>query len=61
LADATYLPERLFALSHHLNQGSMLVAHEYWGRYYEITIAFLLLRVFGLLLAAGIFGIADRG
>jgi hypothetical protein len=33
--EVTYLPERLFALSHHLNQSSVSVANDYWSRYYS--------------------------
>jgi hypothetical protein len=54
-AEVTYLPERLFALSHHLNQSSVLVAHDYWSNYYLIITVFLLLPVLGFLLAAALF------
>jgi hypothetical protein len=54
-ADATYLPERLFALSHHLNQSSVLLAHDYWSRYYLIITVSLVLRMLVLLLGAALF------
>jgi hypothetical protein len=53
--EVTYLPERLFALFHHLSQSSVLVAHDYWSSYYSIITVFLVLRIFGLLLAAALF------
>jgi hypothetical protein len=53
--EVTYLPERLFALSHHLSQTSVFVAHDYWSSYYSITTVFLVLRILALLLAAALF------
>lgn len=53
--EVTYLPERLFALSHHLNQKSVLVAHDYWSSYYLIITVFLGLRVLGFSVAAALF------
>ena len=58
--EVTYLPERLFALSHHLSQSSVLVAHDYWSSYYLIITAFLVLRMLALFLAAAFFGDADH-
>jgi len=55
IAEATYLPERLFALSHHLNQSSVLVAHDYWSTYYLIVAIFLVLRMLAMLLGAALF------
>jgi hypothetical protein len=55
LLEVTYLPERLFALSHHLSQSSVLVAHDYWSTYYSIIIVFLVLRTLALFLAAALF------
>jgi hypothetical protein len=54
-AEVTYLPERLFALSHHLNQSSVLVAHDYWSSYYLIITAFLILRMLAFFVAAALF------
>jgi hypothetical protein len=57
-AEVTYLPERLFALSHHLNQSSVLMAllgQDYCSSYDLIVTVFVLLRVLGLLLAAVLF------
>jgi hypothetical protein len=54
--DVTYLPERLFALSHHLGQSSVLVVvHDYWRSYYLIVTVFLVLRILALFLAAALF------
>ena len=53
--EITYLPERLFALSHHLSQSSVLVAHDYWSSYYLIITVFLVLRVLALFVAAALF------
>lgn len=54
-AEVTYLPERLFALTHHLSQSSVLMGHDYWSNYYLIITAFLILRVLALFLAAALF------
>ena len=53
--EVTYLPERLFPLFHHLNQSSLLVAHDYWSSYYLIITVFLVLRMLALFLAASMF------
>ena len=53
--EVTYLPERLFALSHHLSQSSVLVANDYWSRYYSIITLFLVLRMLALFVAAALF------
>ena len=53
--EVTYLPERLFALSHHMSQSSVLVVHDYWSSYYLIVTAFLVLRMLALFLAAALF------
>lgn len=53
--EVTYLPERLFALSHRLSQNSVLLAHDYWSSYYLIVTVFLILRMLALLLAATAF------
>jgi hypothetical protein len=53
--EVTYLPERLFALRHHLNQSSVLVSNDYWSSYYLMITVFLVLRVLALFLAATLF------
>jgi hypothetical protein len=53
--EVTYLPERLFALSHHLSQSSALVSHDYWSSYYLVITVFLALRVLSLFLGAALF------
>jgi len=53
--ELTYLPERLFALSHHLSQSSVLVTHDYWSSYYLIITGFLVLRMLAFFLAAALF------
>ena len=53
--EGTYLPERFFALFHHLGQSSILVAHDYWSSYYLIITVFLVLRILALLLGAALF------
>jgi hypothetical protein len=53
--EVTYLPERLFALSHRLSQRSVMVAHDYWSSYYLIIAVFLVLRMLGLFLVATLF------
>jgi hypothetical protein len=53
--EVTYLPERLFALSHHLSQSSVFVANDYWSRYYSIITLFLVLRMLALFVAAALF------
>jgi hypothetical protein len=55
LADLSYLPERLFALTHHLAQSSVLAKYDYWSSYYLVITSFLVVRVLALLLAAGSF------
>lgn len=55
LVEGTYLPERLFALFHHLGQSSVLVAHDYWSSYYLIVTVSLVLRILVLLLGAALF------
>ena len=54
--DLTYLPERVFSLSHHVGQQSVLsTTHDYWRAYYLMTIVFLILRVLALLIVAVLF------
>ena len=55
LAEISYLPERLFALTHHLNQSSVLARYDYWSSYYLVVTSFLVARVLTLLLVAGSF------
>lgn len=55
IVDISYLPERLFALTHHVNQGSVLVRYDYWSSYYLVVTGFLVARVLALLLVAGSF------
>jgi hypothetical protein len=55
LIEALYLPERLFALSHHISERSVLATHDYWTSYYSIATAFLVVRIAALLFAAILF------
>jgi hypothetical protein len=55
LVDVTYLPERLFALSHHVSQRSVLATPDYWSRYYLIITVFNVVRILALVLAAALF------
>ena len=55
LVEVSYLQERLFALSHHINERSVLATHDYWSSYYLIVTAFLVVRILALLLAAALF------
>src|SRR5579864_9820812 len=55
LAEVSYLPERLFALTHHISQGSVLARYDYWSSYYLVVMSFLVVRVLALLLVAGSF------
>jgi len=52
LSDVTYVPERLFALSHYWNQNSALLGHNYATNDYLIIIASLVLRILVYLLIA---------
>ena len=52
LAELTYLPERLFALTHRMSQGSALARYDYWSSYYVVITSFLVVRVLALFLAA---------
>ena len=56
LVEVSYLPERLFALSHHINERSVLATHDYWSSYYLIVTVFLVVRILAFLLAAALFG-----
>ena len=55
LLEVLYLPERLFALSHHLNERSLLATHDYWSTYYSISTVFLVVRILVLLSSAALF------
>jgi hypothetical protein len=55
LVECSYLPERLFALSRHISERSVMVSHDYWSRYYWIVTSFLALRIAALLFAAVFF------
>ena len=55
LIEATYLPERLFSLSHYLNHGSAMVPGDYWSRYYLLATSFLFFRMLALLMVAALF------
>lgn len=55
LTDVTYLPERIFAYSHHLALRSVLVTEDYLTSYYLLILAFTVVRIAGLAIAAGWF------
>jgi len=55
LAEVSYPPERLFSLSHHINERSVLTTHDYWSSYYSIVTAFLAVRILALLFASVLF------
>ena len=55
LVEITYLPERIFALFHHLSHSSVLATQDYWSRYYEIITISILLRTLAFFLAAVLF------
>ncbi len=55
LVEITFLPERIFALSHHLDARSALATSDYWSSYYLLMTSFLVLRIVGYLCAAAIF------
>jgi hypothetical protein len=54
LVEVSYLPERLFALSHHINERSVFTTHDYWSSYYSIVTVFLIVRILALLFAAAL-------
>lgn len=53
--ELTYLPERLFALFHHMGQRSVLAAHDYFSTYYLIIVVFNILRMLTMVVAAALF------
>jgi len=55
LAEMTYLPERLFSLSHHVSERSVLASEDYWTRYSVIITVFLVVRIIALFVAALMF------
>jgi hypothetical protein len=55
LVEVTYLPERLYALSHYMSERSALATHDYWTSHYLIVTAFDLVRMLALFLAAALF------
>jgi hypothetical protein len=55
LVEVSYLPERLFALSHRINERSVLTTHDYWSTYYLIVTVFLAVRIAALIIAAVLF------
>jgi hypothetical protein len=55
LAEACYLPERLFSLAHFMNERSTFANHDYESSYYLVATASLVARTLALLYAAGWF------
>lgn len=55
LSDLTYVPERLFSLFHYSGQSSVMLGENFTTRYYDIMIAFLLLRMLAYFSAAILF------
>jgi hypothetical protein len=55
LVEASYVPERLFSLSHYMNERSAFADHDYRSSYYLLITAFLFARMLALLYAAGWF------
>jgi hypothetical protein len=56
LVEATYIPERVFALSHHMKQSSVLATSlDYGSRYYLLLIVSNVVRMLALFFAATIF------
>ena len=55
LVEITYLPERLFSLSHHVSERSVLASEDYWTRYYLLITLFLVVRIIALFIAALMF------
>jgi hypothetical protein len=55
LVEVTYLPDRVFALCHHLSQRSVLATRDYLSSYYLIMTAFTIVRMLALFLASLLF------
>jgi len=55
LVEVTYLPDRLFALFHHLSQRSVLATRDYWSTYDLILTGSTAVRMLALFLAAAVF------
>lgn len=53
--EVTYLPERIFALSHHMSQSSVMATYDYWSSYYLIITVFNVARMLALFLVAALF------
>jgi hypothetical protein len=54
--EVTYMPERVFALSHHIRQSSVLATSlDYGTRYYLLLIVFNVVRMLALFFAALLF------
>jgi hypothetical protein len=54
--EVTYIPERVFALSHHIRQTSVLATSlDYGTRYYLLLIGFNVVRTLALFFAALLF------
>lgn len=51
-SEGTFLPERIFSLSHYSKQSSVLEGLNFTSRYYLILIAFLVLRILAYLVVA---------
>jgi len=55
LADCTYLPQYLHSYVHHRVDRNIFIERDYWTDYYLIEIAFMLVRIFCLLLGTAFF------
>lgn len=55
VTDATYLPEYILSLSHHIHQSSVLATRDYWTTHYATALAMLLLRMAAITVAAVVF------
>ena len=53
--EITYLPDRVFALVHHLSDRSALLTYDYWTRYYLFLTVFTVLRILAMFMAAALF------
>lgn len=55
LFEITYLPEYMFALSHHINLKSVLAPRDYWTNYYLMLTVLIVVRMLAFFLAAVLF------
>ena len=55
LVEASYIPERLFSLTHYLNERSAFADHDYRSSYYLVMTVFLFARSLALFYAAAWF------